>query len=154
MTDIVPLLRNFAHNRWTDAAADEIERLQSWIDRQPPSPSYECVRCPICHQATESRFWGEVEPHQAGCPWRCVGRVDHRHRRPVRPEGDTMTARYVICQAYDNGTFEQRLDVADLPDAEHVHITRLPDGTISAVPLVPLRLGYHSAWVDCERNEP
>ncbi len=32
--------------------------------------------------------------------------------------------------------------VLDLPDAEHVHITRHPDGTITAVPMQRAELGY------------
>ena len=34
-----------------------------------------------------------------------------------------------------------------LPDAEHIHVTRHPDGTITAVPM--RRCTWGDLWVDC-----
>ena len=64
-----------------------------------------------------------------------------------------MTGRYVVtvcsADAYPNdGT---RLD---LPDAEHVHLTRHPDGTWTAVPMRPAayQLSKLTTWVDGEAS--
>jgi hypothetical protein len=45
-----------------------------------------------------------------------------------------MTApRYVIAKVDEQAPM--LLVVADLPDAEHIHLTRHPDGTVTAVPM-------------------
>jgi len=43
-------------------------------------------------------------------------------------------------------------EVCDLPDAEHVHVTRHPDGTITAIPMRKLNWKFPKGdelWVDC-----
>ena len=40
-----------------------------------------------------------------------------------------MTARYVIAKWFPTGCVDR---IVELPDAEHVHVTRKPDGTYSA----------------------
>lgn len=74
--------------------------------------------------------------------------------------------RYVVAAVHPHPEWPeltQLYRVLDLPDAEHIHVTRLPDGTIkSAVPMVPLTVnacfmggstdcrlgGAPTAWVD------
>ena len=51
---------------------------------------------------------------------------------------------YVIAEALNRHRHTPELDVVlDLPDAEHIHVTRLPDGTITAVPMQQARRRDH-----------
>ena len=80
-----------------------------------------------------------------------------------------MTDRYVIGHVHGNGRTVSAHPVLDLPDAEHVHVTIHPDGTITAVPMVRVayiggdRLMYDAdfvalqkgpLWVDATKETP
>lgn len=56
----------------------EVERLRGWIDALAPRQSYESTLCPMCHAATEYKFWANVEQHKDGCPWREAARKEAR----------------------------------------------------------------------------
>ena len=87
--DIVEELLKFAGNdpdAWMvrDAADEikrlraEVERLRGWIDALAPRQSYEATLCPMCHAATEYKYWANVEQHKDGCPWREAARKEAR----------------------------------------------------------------------------
>lgn len=55
-----------------------------------------------------------------------------------------MTAdrpRYVIAKSITTPMYRGTAPVLDLPDADHIHLHRQPDGTWTAVPMHTIRLG-------------
>ena len=58
-------------------------------------------------------------------------------------------SRYVIAErTFDGFTYRIRTAL-DLPDAEHVHLTRLPDGSYKAWPMRAYRpTVFNDMWID------
>lgn len=92
----------------------------------------------------------------------CYGHALSCHQTPCvcpPPSSAPSGPRYIIVLRHTGWPYVLDVVVADLPDAEHIHVARHPDDTITAVPMEQRGLQsdrdrpdayrlWRDAWVD------